>query len=300
MTTSFLICNYNSHDLLLRCITSIVNLNNPSIDIYIYDNSSTDNSLNLVIENFHNDQIKIIKGNSNLGYPKAINNIARIAKGDNFFILNPDAVLQFNNNEYEILINSLKNDEIIGFQIYNEKNEIQNFDSQLPGLFWLNSSLLRFIYPFISKLFYNIYFKFKNIKKTKIKSDNFLIPGCSLLLKKQLFYDLGMYNEDYFLYFDDTELLYSAYKRKCNIYLSNLKIKHNASYTVNRLNNILKVEKYKSFLIYVKKMYSKNYYYIAKLNLIILCLLSYTSPLILINKDKRNYFYNLLKIILFN
>jgi GT2 family glycosyltransferase len=299
MKTSFLICNYNSDDLLLRCITSILNLNNDNIDIYVYDNCSTDNSLDIVIQKFGQSAIHFIKGNSNLGYPKAINSIAKIATGENIFILNPDAVLLFSNHDFIELINSLEYNHIAGFQIYNESNELQNFDPQLPGLFWLNSSLIRFIYPFISNLFYKFYFKFK---KNNINNNQnlILIPGCSLLLKRELFCDLGMYNEDYFLYFDDTELLYKAHQKMCYTYLSNLKIKHNASYTVNRLENLLKVEKYKSFLIYVKKMYSIKYYKRAKLNLFILCGISFLSPSVLLNKDKRNYFNNLFKMVIKN
>ena len=89
MKTSFLICNYNSDDLLLRCISSIISLNNINIDIYIYDNCSTDNSLDLVIAKFNNN-VHIVRGNNNLGYPKAINSIAKIATGENIFILNPN------------------------------------------------------------------------------------------------------------------------------------------------------------------------------------------------------------------
>ena len=115
MKTSFLICNYNSDDLLLRCITSILNLNNNNIDIYVYDNCSTDNSLDIVIEKFGQSAIHVIKGDSNLGYPKAINSIAKIANGENIFILNPDAVLLFSNNDFIELTNSLEYNHIAGF-----------------------------------------------------------------------------------------------------------------------------------------------------------------------------------------
>jgi GT2 family glycosyltransferase len=297
MKTSFLICNYNSDDLLLRCIKSIYDLNYNSLDIYIYDNCSTDNSLELVIQKYPDIIANIIRGDSNLGYPKAINSLAKVADGDNIFILNPDAVLQFTSIDFVDTLNKLEYNHIVGFQIYNEFDELQNFDTNLPGLFWLNSSLIRFIYPRMSNLLYDFYFKNSNSNLANNEKNLILIPGCSLLLKRQLFYDLGMYNEDYFLYFDDTELLYNAYQKDCQIYISNLKIKHNASYTVNKLDNILKVEKYKSFLIYVKKMYSYNYYIKAKFNLLFLCLISFTSPSIIFNSNKRNYFYNLIKIV---
>ena len=299
MKTSFLICNYNSDDLLLRCISSIISLNNINIDIYIYDNCSTDNSLDLVIAKFNNN-VHIVRGNNNLGYPKAINSIAKIATGENIFILNPDAYLLFDNQEFSELISTLNENKIFGFQIYNEENQLQRFDPKLPGLFWMNSSLLRFIYPFIFNIFYKLYFSIKSKNFTTNDTNNFLIPGCSLLLKRDLFYKLGMYNEDYFLYFDDTELLLNANRQNIQISLSNLKIKHNASYTVNKLENVLKVEKYKSFLIYVKKMYSINYYKKAKFNLCILCLISFSSPSILFNNDKRNYFKNLLLVAIKN
>lgn len=296
MKTSFLICNYNSDELLLRCITSISKLNNKNIDIYIYDNLSTDNSLDLVEKaNFEN--LHIIYGDSNLGYGKAINQIAKISSSENIFILNPDAELLFSNSQFNDLTNSLTENEIVGFQIFDNENNLQNFDPKPPGLFWLNSSLLRVIYPYITKYFYDFYFfctssknNFSNNKKT------ILIPGCALLLKRQLFFNLGMFNEKYFLYFEDTELLYKAYNIGCNNYLSKLKITHNASYSVNKSDNSIKIERYKSFFIYIKNFKNMLYFYVAILNTFILCVLSFTSPKIFLNSKKRNYFSRLFKM----
>jgi GT2 family glycosyltransferase len=300
MKTSFLICNYNSDELLLKCIKSIYNLNNKNVEIYIYDNLSSDNSLNFISQsNFEN--LHIIHGNSNLGYGRAINHIAKISLCENLFILNPDAELLFTNIEFEELSNSLMENEIIGFQIFNNEGKLQNFDSQPPGLFWLNSSLFRVIYPHVAKYFYDFYFFLRSSKKTSSnKQKSFLIPGCALLLKRKLFYDLGMFNEKYFLYFEDTELLHKAYDLGCSIYLSNLKINHNASYSVNKSDNSIKIERYKSFFIYIKNFHNKIYYNISIINFFLLCLISFTNPKIIFNTNRRNYFFRLYKMIFFN
>ena len=300
MKTSFLICNYNSDELLYKCINSINNLNNENVEIFIYDNNSSDISLNLVsqlnVKNLH-----IIYGQENLGYGRAINFIAKISTCENLFILNPDAEILFTKEDFVELSNSLLDNEIIGFQIINNEGKLQNFDSTPPGLFWLNSSIFRLIYPSISKIFYDLYFFLNKSNNENISKNNtFLIPGCALLLKRKLFIKLNMFNENYFLYFEDTELLHKAYNLGTNIYLSNLKINHNASYSVNKSGNEIKIERYRSYFIYIKNVTNKIYFFISKINLFFLCILAFTNPRIIFNNNKRNYFLKLLSITFHN
>ena len=59
------------------------------------DNNSYDNTVAYLQDRYnHLHQIKIIKNSDNVGFGKAINQAAVIAKGDYYFFLNPDTIIQ--------------------------------------------------------------------------------------------------------------------------------------------------------------------------------------------------------------
>ena len=138
----FLICNYNGGKLLRRCIDSILNLNIRNLFIYIYDNASIDNSLES-IKNYKLNQIRIVEGQNNIGYGKAINNLFEISKSEYIFILNPDAELEFDKFEFEDSIKNFREKNIFGFNILNPDGTKQNFKASEPNYISLIAGLLR-------------------------------------------------------------------------------------------------------------------------------------------------------------
>ena len=104
-----------------------------------------------------------------------------------------------------------------------------------------------------------------------------------------------MFNPSYFLYFEDTDLLLKAYKSGIQISKSNLEIIHDSGHSFNKSNNKIKIEEYKSALIFFKYNYGFYYYTIAKLLLKLISFLSLFNPYNLLNK-KVKYFLLLLKI----
>ena len=85
---SIIILNYNSGELILRCIESVINANYNNIEVIVVDNISTDNSHKECKKQF--PEIRLIENKENLGYCEGNNVGIRECLGEFFVILNPD------------------------------------------------------------------------------------------------------------------------------------------------------------------------------------------------------------------
>lgn len=185
---SILTVTYNSEVFLKNYFESI--LNNSFIDeveILIYDCGSTDKTIDEIkkISDNHSN-IKLLYG-ENLGFSKANNKLAKVASGDFLFFLNPDTKLD--KNCLQNLIESC----------YNNKNSILipkqldfngNFLSNGVGVDIFGYSLFTC-----------------DSKNKKI----FYADGASIFIPKKIFFELGEFDSDYFMFYEDIDLSWRAH-----------------------------------------------------------------------------------------
>jgi GT2 family glycosyltransferase len=88
---SIIILNYNTGDLLIDCVKSIIKSNIKDFEIILVDNCSSDNSHIKCKKEF--DHIKLIENKKNFGYCEGNNIGLRVAKGEFIVILNPDTIV---------------------------------------------------------------------------------------------------------------------------------------------------------------------------------------------------------------
>ena len=298
-TIDFLICNYNGDLLLKKCIDSIIRLKLTHFKIYVYDNDSKDESIES-IKNYRSEVVSIIEGKDNIGYGKAINRIFDMSNSKYIFILNPDSELEFSRNKLELLMSNFGDKLIFGFDIVNNDGTNQNFLTYEPDYKWIVGGLLRIGFPIVIEPFYRIYFSLLHSKMNNNvaqKSNNLkFVSGCALLMTRESFRQIGKFNEEYFLYFEDTELLFNANKLGFDIEKSELKVKHTASYSFRKASNRIKAEKYKSALIYFKNTRGYIYYLWVKFCLIFFSILSLLNPINIFYRNLGKYFTNLIVI----
>ena len=89
---SIIILNYNSGNLLLDCVESVLSSHYENLQVIIVDNVSSDNSHKLCKEKF--PSIILIENKKNLGYCEGNNIGMRHADGEYFVILNPDTIVE--------------------------------------------------------------------------------------------------------------------------------------------------------------------------------------------------------------
>ena len=128
------IVNWNSGAYLKTCIESI----NNEFQIIVVDNNSTDNSVSS-ISAFKN--VTLLRQSENLGFGKACNIGANLAKSDFILFLNPDAAIYSDTIDKVLaFMGDATNDQIgiCGVQLIDEYGNIARHCSRFP-------SVLRFL-----------------------------------------------------------------------------------------------------------------------------------------------------------
>jgi GT2 family glycosyltransferase len=90
-SVSVIIVNWNSGELLSRCISSLLQQTVLSREIIVFDNASTDDSIECIFDQY--PMVRVIESKRNLGFAAANNLAIQDASSDSdwFVLLNPDA-----------------------------------------------------------------------------------------------------------------------------------------------------------------------------------------------------------------
>ena len=209
---------YNSEDVLKSFLDSSLNQTFQDLVIYIIDNNSEDNTLRIA-NHYQDSRIKIIKNSENVGVAKANNQGIKIAFKEGcsqVLIINNDTEFEETLIEKMILIQSETHCSLVA-------PKILYLDS--PDYIWYAGS------TFIkSKGFLPIHKG--NKQKDEGQFDGVFqveyAPTCCLLIKKEVFDDVGFMDEKYFVYFDDTDFSYRVLKdgKHKLFYFSDVKFYH--------------------------------------------------------------------------
>ena len=234
---TIIIVSYKSEKMIIRNLEIIKKF--PTIII----NNSRSDKFNTLIDDFKN--IKLITPDLNLGYGRANNLGVNQSKTPYFLIVNPDILLN------EKLINTLYST----FLNYND-------DIGVVGPALYDSNMKRRTNGSISHV--------KKIRGSKLSSSINNIPednmccdflvGCCLFMKRDFFMELGGFDKDFFMYFEDNDLCDRIIKNgKTVVEVPSAKVIHleNSSSKKNSFQNyklaiIHKISEY----IYLKKKIS--------------------------------------------
>lgn len=266
MDISIIIVNYNSLDFIRKCIESIGKLIDESginCEVIIVDNNSGDGSVEYLKEKSKEDgRFRLIANSSNTGFSRASNIGALEAGGNYLLFLNPDATIA--GGKFKDLIdfysekdNGDKGEKagIVGVKILNTDKTIQFSPRSFPTL---------------ARQFYESYFLHRIFKKSRIFGSYFLswwdhenikevdwLTGSFMFIKKDYFLKVGMFDEDYFMYSEDSDLCLKLHKMNFkNYYFPYFVIEHSDGGIASRDPAVREAEIWKSRRLYFKKNYS--------------------------------------------
>jgi len=202
MDVSIIILNYKTPKMCCDCINSLINHSvGFSYEILVIDNDSRDNSREIIENQKFSHEVKYIQNNENLGTAKAFNEGAKLAKGNYLFYLNTDTL--FVNNAINIMLKyaqSHTNVAIVGGNLYNSEMKPTHSYNKIYGIeyYKIYSSLIRTL---IKKVFKSKRCDEFNYKNTPLKV--FYVCAAATLIKKQIFTEIGGFNEKIFIYGDE-------------------------------------------------------------------------------------------------
>lgn len=224
MQLSVIILNYNVRYFLELCIISVQkSLKNINAEIIVIDNCSTDNSCDMMEGCFPN--VKFIKNKENSGFPKGNNIGVAAAKGDYICILNPDTVVAEDTFEKILTFaNKQKSLGIIGCKLIDGKgNFLPESKRGVPTPFVAFTKITG-LYKFFPKTFGKYYAQHLSENAT---GQIDILVGAFMLLKRDLFNEIGGFDENCFMYSDDIDLSYMALnKGKTNYYFHETTVIH--------------------------------------------------------------------------
>jgi len=93
---SILILNYNGKKFLTQCLDSVLHQSYTNFEIIIFDNASTDGSVQFVKKFYEIDKIKLVESKTNLGFAGGNNEGIKYCSGEFIVLLNNDTVVEYN------------------------------------------------------------------------------------------------------------------------------------------------------------------------------------------------------------
>ena len=223
MQLSIIILNYNVRYFLELCVLSVQQaIVNIDAEIIVVDNNSSDDSCAMMKHKFPN--VKLIENNVNSGFPKGNNIGVESAKGEYICILNPDTVVAEDTfTKILAFAEKQKNLGIIGCKLIDGSgNFLPESKRGIPTPFVAFTKIFGW-YKF-SNYFGKYYAQHLSENETG-KVDT--LVGAFMILKRDLYNEIGGFDENCFMYSDDIDLSYMALQKgKSNYFFHETTVIH--------------------------------------------------------------------------
>lgn len=223
MQLSVIILNYNVRYFLEQCVLSVQKaLEGIDGEIIVIDNNSSDDSCTMMKQQFPG--IKLISNSKNLGFPKGNNIGVEQAKGEYICILNPDTIVA--EDTFSKILNPSNwnsNTGIIGCKLVDGAGNFLPESKRGIPTPWVSFTKIFGLYN-ISNLFGKYYAQHLSENQSgKVE----ILVGAFMVMRKDLYTEMGGFDENCFMYSDDIDLSYQALlKGKYNYYFHDTTVIH--------------------------------------------------------------------------
>lgn len=210
---SVIIVSYNTRELLRECIESILceQGDGLGVEVIVVDNASADGSAAMVAERF--PQVRLIANPDNRGFGAACNQGMEVARGRYALILNADIRAQPGALQRLVeFMDAHPDAAICGGQLRYPDGRVQPSCARDLTLWWVfcEQSLLAKLFPH-TRLFGGYWRTHWNLRTT-IETEQ--VMGACMMLRRPF----PRFDEDYFLYCEDTDLCYRVRQAGGKIY----------------------------------------------------------------------------------
>ena len=212
MQLSVIILNYNVRYFLEQCVLSVQKaLESIDGEIIVIDNASSDDSCQMIKEKFPN--VTLIENKENLGFPKGNNIGVAQAKGEYICILNPDTVVAEDTFSKVIArFDSISSKTgIIGCKLIDGSGKFLPECKRGVPTPWVAFTKIFGLYKLFPKSsWFNQYYAMHLDKNQSGEVD--ILVGAFMFMKRDLYLEVGGFDENCFMYSDDIDLSYLVKK----------------------------------------------------------------------------------------
>lgn len=199
---SVVIVTYNSKALLAAMDIKLFDA--PDIEVIVVDNNSQDGSAEFVLQN--RPSIQLIETGSNLGFAKAVNIGARIARGSSIVLLNPDAVVALESIRamHEILEKNSDFGAVAPLLDHPGKNLSVREAGMRPSIWRVFCHYFGLSRIFSRNSFFDGMYVLRDSEFDKKDVD--WVSGACIAVPTSVWRELGGLTERWFMYAEDVEL----------------------------------------------------------------------------------------------
>ncbi len=203
---SVVIVSYNTRDLTLRCLRELIDSRTPQVrfDVTVVDNASNDGSADAIAEHF--PEVRLLRLTENVGWGRGVNRGAVACDGEYLLLLNPDTVpvgqvvadlFTFAEQRPDHGIYTgrtlLADGTDDGYScwglpsLWSQFTFATGLSTAFPRHHWANPEGLP---------------RYDRRSTREVPA----VSGCLLLIRRELFCQLGGFDPQFFLYSDDIDL----------------------------------------------------------------------------------------------
>jgi GT2 family glycosyltransferase len=260
------IVNWNGYEDTAELLESLFRISYRNYKIVVVDNNSGQDEAGKLQEMF-GDKIHIISSVENLGFSGGNNIGIKKALGDN-----ADYILLINNDTtvepdfLDILVNKSESDERAGIVA----PRINYYDE--PGKIWTEGGKISRIrgsgFAYSDKL--------ETEADSSDKSVTF-VSGCCMLIRREVLLKVGLFDENYFLYTEDTDLCLRTIRAGYKIYVvPQSKIFHKVGSSTKNRNTALPLYYTTRNRLYFAKKHFNNTWFFTVLYIVVTMHLKFT------------------------
>jgi len=206
LDVSTVIVNWNTCDILRDCLASLYEETRTiDFEVIVIDNFSSDGSAAMIKQEF--PQVKLIENSENKGFAAANNQGMAIAQGRYVLLLNSDTIVLDKAINKTILFADVHPEAaVVGCKVLNPDKTPQPTCFMFPSLInmFLSSTYLYKLFP-KSRLFGRermTWWDRNDVREVDVAT------GCFMLVRRQAIEQIGLMDEQFFVYGEETDWCY--------------------------------------------------------------------------------------------
>jgi GT2 family glycosyltransferase len=212
MQVSIVIVNWNTRDLLNLCLQSVkeeIENSGTQAEVFVVDNSSHDGSAEMVIQ--EHPWVILIANPVNRGFAAANNQALKIASGEKILLLNPDTEVRPGTltclTEF---LNEHPAAGVVAPQLLNSDGSIQRSCRSFPTFLNMSAELagLSKIFPKAQALRQYKMLDWDHDTERQVDQPE----GACLLIRRETLEEAGLFDEGYFMLFEEVDWCYRVKK----------------------------------------------------------------------------------------
>lgn len=246
MKLSVVIVSYNVRELLTACIDSVVKAaEGIDTEVFVVDNDSADDTVEVIARDY--PWVHLIDNKENLGFSKANNMAIRQSEGEYVLLLNPDTVVAEGTLRGAVtFMDQHPEAGGAGVRMHNADGTLAPESRRaVPTPFVAARKMLGF-----SKRYYMSHLPWDKPGKIEV------VSGAFMLLRRKAIDQVGLLDEDFFMYGEDIDLSYRLLKGGWENWYLPYPITHFKGKSTQKSDYRYVHIFYKAMLIFFRKHYS--------------------------------------------